>query len=255
MYVNVETEGEHVEFTQVQHHRKLSQRIWFKYRLFYGAFEWSLSVFPRLIRVSVRKLPDLETDPWCPYRRRNDVPRNRTRKNECLSQCVHIIFQPILPRPLRLFSDNGWPQSAIALSGGVQGGNNAVIDAVLARSRRYGAPARGITLKVSCQRNATKPSADDSSPEKDKPGRTGKPVRRRKMEGRRKERAFGERRQKWKKIIEWRRGKRGTVDVLLCNTLLFYTRGISYVRVMWLQIERLLSAHSEYNPSRYWHIS
>ena len=89
------------------------------------------------------------------------------KTNASASTCVHIIFQPILPRPLRLFSDNGWPQSAIALSGGVQGGNNAVIDAVLARSRRYGAPARGITLKVSCQRNATKPSADDSSPEKD----------------------------------------------------------------------------------------
>ncbi|KAK1117161.1 hypothetical protein K0M31_016967, partial [Melipona bicolor] len=79
---------------------------------------------------------------------------------------------------------NGWPQSAIALSGGVQGGNNAVIDAVLARSKRYGAPARGITLNVSCQRNATKASADDSSPEKDKHGKTGKPVRRRKMKAR-----------------------------------------------------------------------
>lgn len=36
----------------------------------------------------------------------------------------------------------------------MQGGNNAVIDAALARSTRYGAPGRGITLNVSCQRNA-----------------------------------------------------------------------------------------------------
>lgn len=150
--------------------RTSSQGIWFKYRLFKAyarGFEWSLSVFLRLMRVyPVRKLPDLETDPCTGAATTFHGTEHEKTNASATSTCVHIIFQPILPRPLRLFSDNGWPQSAIALSGGVQGGNNAVIDAVLARSRRYGAPARGITLKVSCQRNATKPSADDSSPEK-----------------------------------------------------------------------------------------
>ena len=120
----------------------------------------------------------------------------------------------------------------------MQGGNNAVIDAVLARSRRYEAPARGITLKVSCQRNATKPSADDSTPEKDKP------VRRRKMEGRRKERTFEETttevkencRMEVKEKEEW-------------WTLFFHTRRIESCDS---RLEAgLLGVHSECNPSRY----
>lgn len=86
-------------------------------------------------------------------RTKPDQPRRRAKRKT--NTRTHNFPTNFIPRPLRrLFSDNGRSQSAIALSGGVQGGNNAVIDAALARSRRYGAPARGITLKVPCQRNA-----------------------------------------------------------------------------------------------------